>query len=273
MAADRVARGRLVRPRSSSTSTSGSQSDGGACCPANYDLYSCTFPDGGSGFACHNPAMGCASSLTCGQGCDPVVTDRCGGHSDAGSDGGPTTLQWWNTCGDPVCRLPDPDAGPLTDDAGTACPAVGTACTTSGEACGSRNASVNCGAIEECSATDPTMSAGGCPISSRKFKSDIHYVDDAELEMLRDEALHIRLATYNYKPQFGDSDARHLGFVIEDDPQSPAVDHGRDRVDLYGYVSMVVATMQLQEREIADLRRQLDETHSGSCEAPPVRPR
>ena len=27
--------------------------------------------------ACHNPAMGCASSLTCGQGCDPQVSGRC----------------------------------------------------------------------------------------------------------------------------------------------------------------------------------------------------
>jgi len=184
--------------------------------------------------------------------------------SDAGTDGGPT-LQWWNTCGDPVCGTPNSDAGSLVDDAGAPCPAAGTGCTTSGETCGSRNSSVNCGAVEECSAADPAVA---CPLSSRKFKNDIHYVDDPELEMLRDEALHIRLATYSYRPPFGDSDARHLGFIVEDDPQSPAVDHGRDRVDLYGYVSMVVATMQLQEREIADLRRQLDETGGAVCRAP-----
>lgn len=52
--------------------------DGGACCPAGWDLYSCTYPDGGAGSACHNPQLGCASSLTCGQGCDHVVTGRCG---------------------------------------------------------------------------------------------------------------------------------------------------------------------------------------------------
>jgi hypothetical protein len=127
---------------------------------------------------------------------------------------------------------------------------------------------VNCGAIEQCAATDPTMRVGGCPISSRKFKDDIHYVDDVEREMLHDEALHIRLATYNYKAQFDDPNQRHLGFIIEDDPQSPAVQHGRDQVDLYGYISMVVATMQVQEKEIADLRRELDEAHQGVCAAP-----
>ncbi len=52
--------------------------DGGRCCPASWDLYSCTYPDGGAGMACHNPALGCASSLTCGQGCDGVVSGRCG---------------------------------------------------------------------------------------------------------------------------------------------------------------------------------------------------
>ncbi len=47
------------------------------CCPANFDLYSCQRNDGTPGLACHNPAMGCASSLTCGQGCDPEVSGRC----------------------------------------------------------------------------------------------------------------------------------------------------------------------------------------------------
>ena len=51
--------------------------DGGACCPANWLLYECQLPNGDPGLACHNPAMGCASSLICGQGCDSVVAGRC----------------------------------------------------------------------------------------------------------------------------------------------------------------------------------------------------
>jgi hypothetical protein len=49
------------------------------CCAVGFDLYACTFPDAGAGLACHDPALGCASSLTCGAGCDLVVTGRCGG--------------------------------------------------------------------------------------------------------------------------------------------------------------------------------------------------
>ena len=51
----------------------------GDCCPASWSMYACTYPDGGSAFACHNPALGCASSLTCGEGCDAVVDGRCDG--------------------------------------------------------------------------------------------------------------------------------------------------------------------------------------------------
>jgi hypothetical protein len=95
----------------------------------------------------------------------------------------------------------------------------------------------------------------------------VTYVDDAQLEMLHDEAIHMKLATYNYKPQFDDPNPRHLGFIIEDDPRSPAVDRSFDRVDLYGYLSMAVAAMQVQEKEIAELRRELDAARIGSCQA------
>jgi hypothetical protein len=47
------------------------------CCPAGFSMYSCQEPDGGKGFNCHNPQLGCASSLTCGGGCDFEVVGRC----------------------------------------------------------------------------------------------------------------------------------------------------------------------------------------------------
>jgi len=49
----------------------------GACCPTGFLLYDCQQPDGHPGMACHNPALGCASSTVCGQGCDPQVVGRC----------------------------------------------------------------------------------------------------------------------------------------------------------------------------------------------------
>jgi hypothetical protein len=250
---------------SASGSTSGSGGvDAGTCCPSGWQSHSCVYPDGGEGTACHDPAMGCASSLTCGVGCDPVATGSCSAPIDAGPP-----LRWWASCGYPVCAAPtEGDAsGSLPSDGGAACHAIGSTCSTAGDTCGTKSAS-NCGVIEECSATDPTKGPGGCPISSRKFKDDIRYVDEPELEMLHDEALHIRLATYNYKSQFEDPNPRHLGFIVEDDPRSPAVERSFDRVDMYGYVSMVVATMQVQEKEIAELRRELAESRAGVCAAP-----
>ncbi len=59
------------------TEDAGSGADAGRCCPVGYDLYSCTLSGGGTGQACHNPALGCASSLTCGAGCDFITTGRC----------------------------------------------------------------------------------------------------------------------------------------------------------------------------------------------------
>jgi len=161
---------------------------------------------------------------------------------------------------------PTADAGPLTDDAGVPCPAAGSACSVDGQSCGTSNPSVNCGATEVCASQDPTMSRGGCPISSRSFKDDIEYVNAEGLKELHDETLGMRLATYRYKDQYADPRPAHLGFIIEDaPPASPAVQWSRDRVDMYGYLSMVVATVEVQEKEIEALRRELAESRGGAC--------
>lgn len=232
--------------------------DSGACCPTGYDLYACTFASGGSGYACHNPAMGCASSTTCGEGCDPVVTGACG------ADGGPPTqLQWYSTCGYPVCFVGD-GGGPA--DAGV-CPKEGTPCTEKGATCGVPD-DQNCGVTFVCDDHDPKGMS--CPISTKKYKDDINYVDEAQLQALHDETLKMKLATYNYKSAVADPDPKHLGFIIEDQPaQSLAVDANRNRVDMYGYFSMIVATQQVQEKEIAQLRAELkdSEARAAACNA------
>jgi len=100
------------------------------------------------------------------------------------------------------------------------------------------------------------MSPGGCPISRQRTKADIHYLDEAELTRYREELLAMRLATWKYKH---DPSKQRLGFIIDDNEQSAAVDQLRDMVDLYGYTSMAVATLQLQARELEALRRELAE--------------
>jgi hypothetical protein len=76
----------------------------------------------------------------------------------------------------------------------------------------------------------------------------------------------MKLATYNYKAKVADPHLKHLGFIIEDQPESVAVDQTHHRVDLYGYVSMMVAAMQVQEKEIAELRQELGVAQrKGAC--------
>jgi hypothetical protein len=181
--------------------------------------------------------------------------------SDAGDSGTTAGLQWYTSCGYPICPGPV-DAGPDADsvDASVVCEAVGSTCTLKGQTCGTPSVA-NCGVVLVCDDHDPKgPSEGLCPISSRMFKDDIKYMGDAELEALHDEALRMKLATYNYKGQVADPGPKHLGFIIEDDPHSLAVDETHNRVDLYGYVSMVVASMQVQEKEIAELKRELEVT-------------
>ncbi|MGH7329145.1 MAG: tail fiber domain-containing protein, partial [Polyangiaceae bacterium] len=144
---------------------------------------------------------------------DGLSKDDGGGDATDGgnSDGGPPTqLQWYSTCGYPVCFVGD--AGP--EDAGV-CPTEGTPCTDKGATCGAPDAQ-NCGVTYVCDDHDPKGMT--CPISTRKYKDGIQYVDDAQLQALHDQTLHMKLATYNYKSQVADPDPTHLGFIIEDQP-------------------------------------------------------
>jgi hypothetical protein len=95
-----------------------------------------------------------------------------------------------------------------------------------------------------------------CPISLRSYKQNVTYLSDGDVERLHDELLRFKLATYQYKAP-ANASATHLGFIIDDVGQSPAVDSTGQRVDLYAYTSMAVAALQQQAREIAELKRQV----------------
>jgi hypothetical protein len=130
------------------------------------------------------------------------------------------------------------------------CPGGGTVCDCIGKCA--------CGSVSMC-----TGSSGGgiyCqgPISRREYKTDIDYLDDAERAALAHEALSTRLAEYRYKTE-PETQKRHLGFIIDDMPlQSSAVEPDRTHVDLYGYTSMLLATVQQQQKQIDDLKKQVD---------------
>jgi hypothetical protein len=177
----------------------------------------------------------------------------------SGDDTPPAEPEWWTTCGDPVCSgYGGPfDTVPLCTDeqiAGTACDDVGTQCDLESD----------CNVFLQCAEQDPKGDVYGCPISVRSAKTDIRYLDDPALTAAADEARKLKLATWWYKgePQAG---RPHLGFVIDDRPTSPAVAGDGRHVDLYGYTSLAIAALQVQQAEIEALRAEVEALRMGTC--------
>jgi len=176
------------------------------------------------------------------------IISGCLGKDDTGAF--PETLLWYTTCGDPACGgYTGPFAGvPLCDgqEAGTACVEDGAECDPVDD----------CNALLRCTSEDPKAQEGGCPISLRAFKKDIRYLDPDERDALAGQLLSTKLARYRYKDASEGSPER-LGFLIDDQPASPAVRPDGGHVDLYGYTSMAVATIQAQQAEIETLKAQI----------------
>jgi hypothetical protein len=193
---------------------------------------------------CAGPGVRCLVQ-PCGTKVAACVAGRC-----ALKDKTTAALKWWKTCGDPVCRGYTGGSGAPR----CATEKAGDACATADQKCDPMD---SCNALLVCGATDPTKGGVVCPISRRDAKQDIAYLPPEALIELRDELLSVPLATWRYKH---DPAAAHLGFIIEDlKSGSPAVDAQRGLVDLYGYTSMAVATLQLQAREIATLRAEVEQ--------------
>lgn len=197
----------------------------------------------------------------------PLPVAACDGHDDRGSDaasdasdssdGVPTGLQWYTTCGDPVCggHSERPGIALCIDQR------AGDPCVTPDETCDPIN---DCNALLLCTDTDPTGGPGGCPISRRDAKRDIAYLDEAAVERLAREVLAIPLTTWLYRLE-PDGRPPHLGFIIEDleaQGGSPAIDPRGDRVDLYGYASLAIAGLQAQARQLEAMRAESDATRT-----------
>ena len=109
-----------------------------------------------------------------------------------------------------------------------------------------------------CTDESDGLLCGSLTISRAEFKKDIRYVDDEERAELARDALTIPLARYRYKTESTGA-RKHLGFIIDDQPpSSPAVLADGTHVDEYGYASMLLATVQEQQRQIEELKARLD---------------
>ncbi len=156
-------------------------------------------------------------------------------------------------CGGPLqwrCVAPNmaPGCPALQPNLGANCPMDGQRCGYDCEAYGIQGGRVCEGGVWR-------ALSNLCPISSRATKRDIRYLTAAESASLAEETLRTRLATYEYTdPAL--RGPRRLGFIYEDATTHPfARNPDISGVDLYGYTSMLLATVQRQQQQIEALER------------------
>lgn len=273
----------LASACATSSTTDGGADAGPPPCPA-------TMPaDGAScareGLVCEygsDPRVSCRTTATCTggafrlavAGCPPPPVDTCPPTRADAAGQTCAVMDAYCTYGDLFCHCTDcprgaPLCGPMTmlrwdcdvPNADPQCPeampARGSVCAVEGKRC---VYSCGPGNARTCTAGVWVESNGdSCPISTRWAKRDIDYLAPADVDALADAARDVRLATYEYTdPAL--AGRRRLGFVIEDQPDpSFAVESSRAQVDLYGYTSLVLATVQSQARRIDALEREVAE--------------
>jgi hypothetical protein len=171
-----------------------------------------------------------------------------GGHAGNG-DAGTANLHWYMSCGSPVCTS---DPKPYDDPNIPNCTTqhIGDSCTTDGDRC---DGVATCGATYICAQSAPRT----CPISRAAFKRDIRYLGAGELNQYRDQIMSMPLASYRYKDA---PDVAQIGFVIDDIEPSAAT--AGDHVNMYGYLSMAVAAIQVQQKQIETLQREIEQLRS-----------
>ena len=216
----------------------------------------------------YRPEYACYASASCARQADgscgwtmtPELT-QClqNGGSSAGTDAGTSgsgSLRWYTSCGTPVCTS---DPAPYDDPNIPNCTTqqLGDPCTTAGDRCDGVAA---CGATYICATSAPKT----CPRSRARFKRDISYLDQAQLEQYHDELVSLPLASYRYKDA---PEQPQLGFIIDDIEPSAAV--AGDHVNMYGYLSMAVAAIKVQQQQIETLQRELEQLRAERASAAP----
>jgi hypothetical protein len=168
-------------------------------------------------------------------------------------------LQWYETCGDPVCRE---NGHRETDLVPCDSQVPGQPCAEPGTQCDPIN---DCNSYYVCTTVDPRGTEFGCPISRAEFKSNIHYVTPEERALLANEILGFRIATWQYIATPG---PQRLGFIIEDHEPSPAIRSERNQVDSYAYSTMILAAVQEQQAQILALQQQIEQLRQSVEQCP-----
>jgi hypothetical protein len=176
--------------------------------------------------------------------------------------------QWYdNPCGsvDPVSFSCLDEADTLWEDPstdlcseldvvdGSACAEVDVQCVqTQAFTCASMDPGMRSSEVRMTCLSQPPDD-GVCPTSSRSAKRNIQYVAGSERQVLAKEVLDVKLARYHYRD--AKKPGLKLGYILEDHPSASF--SGDGRVDLYAYMSAVVALAQEQQAEINALKAEV----------------
>jgi hypothetical protein len=203
-------------------------------------------------------------------GCPSTMASSCPATVDAARDQPCTEDQaWCSWASGAVCRCTACRQGPISDFCATEAtwhcsasyppecpegiPRSGTPCS------GVTYCEYGCeyGGTYRCIDGLWKFDGENCPISTRAAKEDIHYLSADDIQHLAAATEAMRLASYRYRSAEFGSPGRHLGFIIEDNPDVPAVSPTHQTVDLYGFASMLLATTQAQARRLEHLEREV----------------
>ncbi|MFT7520500.1 MAG: hypothetical protein ACI9MC_002649 [Kiritimatiellia bacterium] len=156
----------------------------------------------------------------------------------------------WENPSEALCSELGVADGQICEDPDTRCVLTQAyRCESSPEMIGASESYLHCRSDEW------TTNDAMCPQSSRSVKRGIVYVQPAERAQLAKQILDVKLARYDYiDPK---KKGRKLGYILEDSPE--ATFSGDGRVDIYAYLSALVATTQQQQAQIERLERELKE--------------
>ena len=163
--------------------------------------------------------------------------------------GGKEDLKYSTNCGDPACSG---NSGAMAGVAACSSEVAGATCSEEGSECDLEN---TCNQRLICASEDPSTM---CPASEAKHKRNIVYVDAQRATQIQEKLQKMKIAEWKYNWDSAQRDP-HLGFIIDDNPNIPAVLADGRRVDLYGYTSMAVVAIQNQARQIQTLETRIKE--------------
>ena len=203
----------------------------------------CPSTEPAAGAPCPVPGLQCQYGTDPRGDCNPIATCAASG--------------WQLSIPDPTCSTPPPTC-PASPPTGT-CSALNEACAYPGESCicacgpvcGSTGGLWQCSMTKNgCPGVPPNegtacpsdglecryqcgpdgaltcnagmwefANGGPCPVSTRKAKTAVSYLSEADLALVARDVESMKLATWDYKNPRLNEGRRHMGIILEDEPE------------------------------------------------------